>query len=113
MSDAGNASHGPAFSVPNDSDPWSVADRLAEMMAGVYAHNACVELYGYRLYNNTSGEEPPNVWTIHPPEDVKNHRAIDAINLDRFKSAAEIEAYLLELAENQDRRDGRNKDTES
>ena len=110
MSNANTSSYDSTLSVPYDSESWSVADVLAEMMAGAYAHNACVELYGYRFYNNTSGGEPPNAWRIHPPD---GNAAIDAINLDRFQSAAEIEAYLLGLAENQERRGGRNKDTES
>ena len=37
-------------------------------------------------------DEKANVWRVHPPD---GGRAIDALNLDSFRSAGEIEAYLL------------------
>lgn len=70
-------------------------------MAGVYAHGARVDVHGYHCYNTSVTEELPNVWTVHPPGDG---RAVDAVNLGAFKSAAEIEAYLLDLAERRERR---------
>ena len=66
----------PTHSVPNDEEPWSVADILGGMMAGTYAHGARVDLFGYRCYNSTVGDELPNVWTVHParrgPGDRRN-----------------------------------------
>jgi len=93
----------PAQSAPDEDEPWSVADVLAEMMAGWYAHGASVDLFGYRCYNSTVSDELANVWTIHPPD---GGRAIDAVNLDQFASAAEIESYLLDLAEREERHGG-------
>jgi len=98
---AGDSRDGPAHSVPDD-EPWSVADILGEMMSGAYAHGACVDLFGYHCYNATI-DEAANVWTIHPPD---GGRAIDAVNLGAFGSAAEIESYLLDLAEREERRGG-------
>ena len=83
----------PTHSVPNDDEPWSVADVLGEMMSGAYAHGERVDLFGYRCYNSTAGDEFANVWTVHPPDDG---RAIDALNLDNFATASEVETYLLE-----------------
>ena len=83
----------PTHSVPNDDGPWSVADVLAEMMAGAYPHGARVDIFGYQLYNSTLDEGMSNVWTVHPPD---GGRAIDVLNLDNFATASEIETYLLE-----------------
>ena len=85
----------PAQSAPDDDEPWSVADILAEMMSGAYAHGARVDLFGYQCYNATI-DETANVWTIHSPD---GGRAIDAINLSALASAAEIENYLLDIVE--------------
>ena len=83
------------MSVPSD-DGWSVADVLAEMMAGGHAHGAWVEVYGYKLYNSTISNDLANVWTVHPPDEADECRAVDAINLDNFAAASEVETYLLE-----------------
>ena len=81
-----------SVSIPNEDNPWSVHDVLSEMMAGWYSSGVCVEVHGYRLYNNAMDEEKANVWRVHPSD---GGRAIDALNLDSFRSAGEIEAYLL------------------
>ena len=81
-----------SVSVPNEDDPWSVHDVLSEMMAGWYDSGVCVEVHDYRLYNSRMDNEKANVWRVHPPD---GGRAIDALNLDSFRSADEIEAYLL------------------
>jgi hypothetical protein len=91
----------PAQSAPDEDEPWSVADILAEMMGGRYTHGARVDLFGYSCYNSTVSDELANVWTIHRPD---GGRAIDAINLGAFGSAAEIESYLLDIAEREERR---------
>ena len=80
-------------SVPNDDEPWSVADVLSGMMAGEYVHGVCVEVFGYRLFNCTVSDDFANVWRVHPPD---GGRAIDALNLDQFRTASEVENYLLE-----------------
>ena len=90
-----NDPDGVHLSVPSD-DGWSVADALAEMMAGGYAHGAWVEVYGYKLYNATISDDLANVWTVHPPDEADECRAVDAINLDNFATASEIETHLLE-----------------
>ena len=81
-----------SVSVPSDDDPWSVHDVLSEMMAGWYSSGTCVEVHDYRLYNNAMDDEKANVWRVHPPN---GGRAIDALNLDSFRSTGEVEAYLL------------------
>ena len=81
-----------SVSVPNEDDSWSVHDVLSEMMAGWYDSGVCVEMHDYRLYNNAMDDEKANVWRVHPPD---AGRAIDALNLDSFRSAGEIEAYLV------------------
>ena len=81
-----------SVAVPNEDDPWSVHDVLSEMMAGWYSSGTCVEVHDYRLYNNAMSDEKANVWRVHPPD---GGRAIDALNLDSFRSAGEIETYLL------------------
>lgn len=90
----------PTHSVPNDDEPWSAADVLAEMMAGTYSRGACVKVFGYKLYNSTVECGMPNVWTVHTPD---GGRAIDALNLDQFCTASEVESYILELAERDER----------
>ena len=80
-------------SVPNEDDPWSVHDVLSEMMAGWYDSGVCIEVHDYRLYNNAMDDEKANVWRVHPSD---GGRAIDALNLDSFRSASEIERCLLE-----------------
>jgi hypothetical protein len=92
----------PAQSAPDDDEPWSLADVLGEMMSGAYAHGVRVDLFGYQCFNSTI-DEAVNVWTIHPPD---GGRAIDAINLSAFATAAEIESYLLDLAEREERHRG-------
>jgi hypothetical protein len=87
-----NDPDGVHMSVPSD-DGWSVADVLSGMMAGQHAHGTCIEVYGYKLYNTTISGDLANVWRVHPPDDG---RAVDAINLDNFATASEIETYLLE-----------------
>ena len=83
---------GVSVSVPNEDDPWSVHDVLSEMMAGWYSSGVCVEIHDYRLYNNAMDDEKANIWRVHPPD---GGRAIDALNLDSFRSTGEIEAFLL------------------
>ena len=82
-----------SVSVPNEDEPWSVHDVLSEMMAGWYSSGTCVEVHDYRLYNNAMGDEKANIWRVHPSD---GGRAIDALNLDSFRSAGEIETYLLD-----------------
>ena len=81
-----------SVSVPDEDDPWSIHDVLSEMMAGWYSSGTCVEVHDYRLYNNAMDDEKANVWRVHS---AKGGRAIDALNLDSFRSAGEVEAYLL------------------
>ena len=90
-----NDPDGVHMSVPSD-DGWSVADVLAEMMAGGHAHGTCIEVYGYKLYNSTISDDLANVWRVHPPDEAEDCRAGDAINLDNFATASEVETYLLE-----------------
>lgn len=66
------------------------------MMAGVYDHGSCVEIYGYRLYDSSIDESGANVWTVHSPD---GGRPIDVLNLDQFRTTAEIKDYLLEGTE--------------
>jgi hypothetical protein len=86
----------PTESVPSEDEPWSTADVLGGMMAGTYAHGACVEVFGYRLNNSSIDGTMPNVWTVHPPENADGAAAIDALNLDQFATASAVEDYLLE-----------------
>jgi hypothetical protein len=81
--------------VPND-EGWSSADILSGIMAGQYGHGVCVEVYGYKLYNVTVSDDLANVWRVHPPDDVDECRAIDAVNVDHFRTASEFESFLLE-----------------
>ena len=37
-------------------------------------------------------DEKANIWRVHPPA---GGRVIDALNLDSFRFASEVEAYLL------------------
>ena len=91
-----NDSDGVHMSVPSDDEPWSVADVLSGMMAGQYGHGTCIEVYGYKLYNSTISDDLANVWTVHPPDEAEGRRAVDAVNLDAFAAASELEAFLLE-----------------
>ena len=88
-----NDPDGVHISVPSDDEPWSVADVLSGMMAGQHAHGRCIEVYGYKLYNTTISDDLANVWSVHPTD---GGRAIDALNLDNFATASEVETYLLE-----------------
>ena len=90
-----NDPDGVHMSVPND-EGWSSADILAGIMAGQYDHGVCVEVYGYKLYNSTISDNLANVWTVHPPDDADERRAIDAVNVDHFRTASEFESFLLE-----------------
>ena len=81
-----------SVAVPNEDDPWSVHDVLSEIMARWYSSGVCVEVHDYRLYSNAIDDEKANVWRVHP---FDGGRAIDALNLDSFRSAGEIETYLL------------------
>ena len=91
-----NDPDGVHMSVPSDDEPWSVADVLSGMMAGQYGQGACIEVYGYELYNSTISDDLANVWTVHPPDEAEDRRAVDAVNLDAFAAASEVETYLLE-----------------
>ena len=91
-----NDPDGMHMSVPSDDEPWSVADVLSGMMAGQHAHGTCIEVYGYELHNTTISDDLANVWRVHPPDEAEGRRAVDAINLDNFATASEIETYLLE-----------------
>ena len=91
-----NDPDGVHMSVPSDDEPWSVVDVLSGMMVGQHAHGTCIEVYGYKLYNSTISDDLANVWTVHPPDEADECRAVDAINLDNFATASEIETYLLE-----------------
>ena len=83
----------PTYSVPNADEPWSMADVLAEMMAGAHVYGTRVDLLGYRCYNSTVDDDLANVWTIHPSD---GGEAIDALNLNNFATVSEVETYLIE-----------------
>ena len=92
----------PTHVVPNNGEPWSTADVLGEMMAGMYRHGECIEIHGCRLYESSFGETGRNVWTVHPPEDAESTAAVDALNLDNFATGTEIENCILSLAEGEE-----------
>ena len=85
------------YSVPDNDEGFSTADILHEMMVGRYSHDARIDVHGYRLRFAGDGEFLPNVWVIHPPAGSDTERAIDAVNLDQFRSADAIERYILAL----------------
>ena len=53
----------------------------------------CVEVRDYRLYNNVMDDEKASIWRVHPPD---GDRAINALNLDSFRSASDVEAYRFD-----------------
>lgn len=80
-------------SVPNEEVGYGPKEILAEMMAGAYSHGVCIEFYGLRLFNSSLDDGMPNVWTVYRPGESNG---VDAVNVDNFRSASELETYLLE-----------------
>lgn len=83
----------PVQSVPNDDEDWNLTatDLIAEMMAGAYPHGVVVEIHGYQLRNRRV--EGDNVWEVYAPD---GGLVIFALNLGAFRTASEVETYLLE-----------------
>jgi hypothetical protein len=81
----------PARVAPDDDEPWRVTDIISEMMAGAYTHGTSVELYGYSFWNACG--EHGNVWIVYAPD---GEQVVDGLNLGAFRTASEIETFLLE-----------------
>ena len=74
-----------------EASGYSVANTIGEMMAAGDGYLSTVEVEGYQLHSRCLDEGHPNVWSVYGPD---GGQPIDAINLDNFRSAAEVEDYL-------------------
>jgi hypothetical protein len=78
------------LSVTDDDSQFEPVDFIAEMMSGGYPHGAQVEIYGYEFCNQSIEE---NVWSVHSGD---GERVIAGLNLAAFRTASEVETFLLE-----------------
>ena len=87
------------LSVTDDDSQFEPVDFIAEMMSGAYPHGARVEIYGYQFYNRSIDE---NVWSVHSGD---GEQVVAGLNLAAFRTASEVETFLLEEVHDPDRRE--------
>jgi hypothetical protein len=86
------------FVVPSaNPGGWTVADRLGQLMGGVYRHGTWVRIYGLDL-RLAGTPRAGNAWYVHPDG---SRRSTDIVNVDAFRTASELLAFLREFSDTQ------------
>ena len=98
----------PARSVPNDDEPWTATELISSMMAGAYPHGVSLEIHGHD-FRNFCGEHG-NIWTVYAPD---GEPVVDGLNLGAFRTASEVERFLLEEVHDPERDRDRDRDNSS